>query len=201
MRVLLLLLVALSTLSLQACFPIIATGVGMTAFAVADRRTIGAQAEDQGLQVKVANRLAEQFGTAKYSVNVNSYNRRVLLTGEAASEEIKNRLTELAKEVPNVASVVNEVQVAGNSAFSARSNDALITTKVKSRFVTEGKTFHTNHVKVVTEAGVVYLMGLVTPAEGDAAVEIARTTSGVQSVVKVFEYIDKVPASETTAKQ
>jgi len=197
------LLVCLFTLSLQACFPIIAGGVGMTAFAVADRRTIGAQAEDQGLQVKVANRLSEQFGTAKYSVNVNSYNRRVLLTGEAASEEIKNKLTELAKEVPNVASVVNEVQVAGNSAFSARSNDALITTKVKSRFVTEGNTFRANHVKVVTEAGVVYLMGLVTPAEGDAAVEIARTTTGVQSVVKVFEYIDKVPAAETTtaAKQ
>src|SRR5882724_1751214 len=98
MRVLLMLLVCLFTLSLQACFPIIAGGVGMTAFAVADRRTIGAQAEDQGLQVKVANRLSEQFGTAKYSVNVNSYNRRVLLTGEAASEEIKNKLTELAKE-------------------------------------------------------------------------------------------------------
>lgn len=200
MRVLLLVLISLCAASLQACFPIIATGVGMTAFAVADRRTIGAQAEDQGLQVKVANRFSEQFGTAKYSVNVNSYNRRVLLTGEAGTEEIKNKLGELAKEVTNVISVVNEVRVAGNSAFGARSNDTLITTKVKSRFITEGQGFHANQVKVVTEAGVVYLLGLVTPAEGDAAVEVARTTSGVQSVVKVFEYIDQVPASETSSR-
>ena len=200
MRVLLLVMISLCAVSLQGCFPVIATGVGMTAFAVADRRTMGAQAEDQGLQVKVANRLSEEFGTSKFSVNVNSYNRRVLLTGEAANEEIKNKLGELAKEVPNMASVVNEVRVAGNSAFGARSNDALITAKVKSRFITEGKGFHANHVKVVTEAGVVYLMGLVTPAEGDAAVELARTTSGVQGVVKVFEYIDQIPTSETASR-
>jgi osmotically-inducible protein OsmY len=200
MRVLLLVLISLCAAALQACVPLVATGVAMTAYAVADRRSVGAQAEDQSLQVKVSNRLYEQFGTAKISVNVNSYNRRVLLTGEAANEETKNKLGELAKEVPNVASVVNEVKVAGNSAFSARSNDTFITTQVKSRFVTEGKGFHANQVKVVTEAAVVYLMGLVTPAEADAAVEIARTTSGVQGVVKVFEYIDHVPASETASK-
>ena len=201
MRLLLLVLLSLSTLSLQCCFPVVATGVGVAAFAAADRRSLGAQTEDQELQVKAANRMAEQFGTAQYSVNVNSYNRRLLITGEAVTEEIKNKLTEIAKSVPNVAAVVNEVRVAPNSSWTDRNNDAYITTKVKSRFVGEGKGFHANQVKVVTEAGVVYLMGIVTQAEAEAAVDIARTTTGVQRVVKVFEYIDKVPEPEKTAEK
>lgn len=201
MRLLLLVLLSLSTLSLQGCLPVVATGVGVAAFAAADRRSLGAQTEDQELQVKAANRMAEQFGTAQYSVNVNSYNRRLLITGEAVTEEIKNKLTEIAKSVPNVAAVVNEVRVAPNSSWTDRNNDAYITTKVKSRFVGEGKGFHANQVKVVTEAGVVYLMGIVTQAEAEAAVDIARTTTGVQRVVKVFEYIDKVPEPEKTAEK
>jgi osmotically-inducible protein OsmY len=200
MRNWLLVLFSLSVLPMQGCAPLVIAGVGVTAYAVADRRSIGAQTDDETIEFKTSSRFKEQFGSAQYHVDVVSYNRHVLLIGEATSEDIKNRLTELARGVTNVASVTNEVQVTGNTSFSTQSNDALITSKVKSRFVTEGSNkFNANQVKVTTENGVVYLMGIVTQAEADAAVEVARTTSGVQRVVKVFEYIDKVPASEATA--
>jgi len=112
----------------------------------------------------------------------------VLLTGQAPTEEMKKAIEAAVKAIPEVATVVNELAVGGNSSMSSRGSDSIITSNVKTRMVGNGK-FSTNHVKVVTEDGVVYLMGMLTQAEGDAAVEIARSTSGVQRVVKAFEYV------------
>ena len=191
----------LVTGALQGCFPLVAVGVGAGALSIADRRTTGAQIDDEAIEEKASSRFREQFGSAHYQVNVTSYNRRVLLTGQAATEETKNKLAEITKNVPNVVSVVNEVVVAGTSSFGSRSNDGLITSNVKARFLTNsGGQFAPNHVKVTTENNVVYLMGLVTSAEGEAAAEVARNSSGVEKVVKVFEYIDKAPEPGTAAK-
>jgi osmotically-inducible protein OsmY len=120
-------------------------------------------------------------------VNTTSYNRKVLLTGEAPTDADKKKIEEAVAGVASVREVTNEIQVAGNSSLAARGSDGLVTSNVKVRMVNNGK-FSPNHVKVLTEGGVVYLMGLVTQYEGDAAAEIARTTSGVSRVVKVFEY-------------
>jgi osmotically-inducible protein OsmY len=178
-----------TSLLAQGCFPLAVTGVGAAALMASDRRTTGMYIEDEGIEWKALARMREQqFGTSH--VNATSYNRRVLLTGEAPSEEVKKQIEDAVRSIPNVKEVTNEIQVAGASSLASRGNDALITSNVKARMVNNGR-FSPQHVKVVTEAGVVYLMGLVTPAEGDAAVEIARTTSGVNRVVKVFEYIDK----------
>jgi osmotically-inducible protein OsmY len=201
MKTLLVVGTLLVTGSLQGCFPLVAVGVGAGALSIADRRTTGAQIDDEAIEEKASSRFREQFGSAQYQVNVTSYNRRVLLTGQAATEEIKNKLADIAKNVPNVVSVVSEVLVAGSSSFGSRSNDGLITSNVKARFLTNnGGQFSPNHVKVTTENNVVYLMGLVTPAEGEAAAEVARTSSGVEKVVKVFEYLDTAPTPGTAAK-
>ena len=131
--------------------------------------------------------LKERFGEAAH-VNVTAFNRVVLLTGEISDEAGRSALDQIAAGVPNVRGVTNEVQVAGASSLTSRGNDAVVTSKVKARFVDDNG-FSANHVKVVTEAGTVFLMGLVTREEADQATEIARTTSGVRKVVRVFEYI------------
>lgn len=188
MRLLTLLLLASLAPLLSGCFPVIATGAGATALMLEDRRTTGTYVEDEGIELKTGNRVSERFRDQVY-VNVTSYNRIVLLTGEATSESLKAEVEKIARAVENVRNVVNEITIAGLSSYVSRSNDALITSKVKARFVEAGK-FQTNHVKVVTENGAVYLLGLVKRQEADDAVEIARTTGGVQKVVKVFEYLD-----------
>jgi osmotically-inducible protein OsmY len=119
---------------------------------------------------------------------VTSYNGIVLLTGEVATEGSKNDVAQLVRSMPKVRVVQNELVVGATSTLSARTNDTFITSKVKARFV-EARNFQINHVKVVTERRVVYLMGIVRHDEGDAAAQTARTTSGVERVVKVFEYL------------
>jgi osmotically-inducible protein OsmY len=159
------------------------------------------------MELRAGNRITEKHGDNVH-VNVVSYNRMLLLTGEVPSEAIKADVEKLVSAVPNVKSISNELAVAGASSFGGRSNDSYITSKVKARFVDAGK-FAPNHVKVVTEAGVVFLIGLVTQAEADASVEIARTTGGVQKVVRVFEIInpdqarvlDHLPAPEARPAQ
>lgn len=151
-----------------------------------DRRTTGTQVEDENIELRSMNRVGDRYGD-KVHINVTSYNRAVLLTGEAPDANSKLEIEKLVLGIPNVRGVTNEIQVAGVSGMPARSNDSYITTKVKSRFVADGK-FNIVHVKVVTEASVVYLMGIVTEPEANSAVEIARTTGGVRKVVKVFEY-------------
>jgi osmotically-inducible protein OsmY len=163
-------------------------GAGATALALDDRRTAGAQTEDKEIDVRGEARINERFGD-KVHINVTSYNRNVLLTGEAPDAATKAQIEKTVREITNVRGVVNEIQIAGASAYSARGNDSYITSKVKARFIDNSGKFSVNHVKVVTENSVVYLLGLVTRAEAEAAVEIARTTGGVQKVVRVFEYV------------
>ncbi|MBA3998687.1 MAG: transporter [Candidatus Accumulibacter sp.] len=180
--------------ALQGCFPVVAAGVGTGVFAALDRRTVGTQTEDETIEWKASARQRENFGE-KVHVNFTSYNRKVLLTGEAPSAEIKAEVERLTASVPNVQGVYNELTVAGASSFSARSNDTYITSKVKARFIDAAK-FSANHVKVVTEAGTVFLLGLVTQREADAAIEVTRTTSGVMRVVNLMEIISEAKARE-----
>jgi len=174
---------------LQACAPIaVGAAAGGALVMAGDRRTTGIYIEDENIEWKSLARIREVAPSAH--VNATSYNRKVLLTGEAHSEAEKKRIEDAIRAVASVLDVTNEVQVAGTSSMAARGNDSLITSNVKVRMVNNGK-FSPNHVKVVTEAGTVYLMGMVSQAEGDAAADIARNTSGVTRVVKVFEYIKK----------
>ncbi len=190
MRIILVLMITASATLMQGCFPLAAVGVGATALALDDRRSTGMYIEDENIEWKARARLIDKHGDAH--INVTSYNLSVLLTGEAPTEQTKKDITDTMRGIPNVRSVTNEINVSGNTSFTSRSNDSLITTNVKARLINNGKV-SANHVKVVTENNVVYLMGILTKEEGDAAAEIARTTSGVARVVKVFEYIAQVP--------
>jgi osmotically-inducible protein OsmY len=149
-----------------------------------ERRPTSVLADDQAIEFKIANQISEKFVGSH--VNTTSYNRMVLLTGEVQSAEMKAAVEKIARGTENVRGVYNEVQIGPVTALSARSNDSYVTGKVKARFVDAGK-FHPLHVKVVTEAGTVFLMGLVKRKEADDATEVARTTAGVQRVVRVFE--------------
>jgi osmotically-inducible protein OsmY len=174
---------------LQGCIEMAVVGVGAAALAVGDRRSVGAQAEDKEIDLRGEIRVKERFGD-RVHVNVTSFNRNVLLTGEAPDAAAKAQIEKLVRDLPNVRGVVNELQVAGVSAYTGRGNDSYLTSKVKARFIDSGHGFSANHVKVVTEASVVYLLGLVTRKEAEEATEIASTTGGVQKVVRVFEYIE-----------
>lgn len=182
-------LLALGALPLlHGCAAVVVGGAAATGVLVAeDRRTVGTITEDQGIELKAANRINEKYGNAH--INVTSYNRMLLLTGEAADAAAKNEIEKIARAVENVRGVYNEIQVAGNSSLSARANDSYLTSKVKARFL-DAQKFSPVHVKVVTEAGTVYLLGLVRRQEANDATEIARTTGGVQRVVRVLEYLD-----------
>ena len=172
---------------LSGCIAAVVGGAGTAVLVGEDRRTVGTVTEDRGIELKAANRINDKFKDAH--INVTSYSRMVLITGEAVDATAKVEIEKIVHAVENVRGVYNEITVAGVTALSARANDTFITSKVKARFVDQRK-FNAVHVKVVTEAGVVYLLGLVKRKEADDAVEITRTTSGVQKVVKLFEYLD-----------
>lgn len=184
------LLIAACMPVLQGCFALAAAGMGATVIMVDDRRSTGFYIEDENIELKSRLRINENHKDAH--VNATSYNLTVLLTGEAPTEQMKKDIEATIRAVPSVKAVQNELVVAGNSSLASRSSDALVTTNTKARFINNGK-FSINHVKVVTEAGTVFLMGIVTREEGDAAAELARNTSGVSRVVKVFEYIEQPP--------
>ncbi|HRP98155.1 MAG TPA: BON domain-containing protein [Rhodocyclaceae bacterium] len=187
-------LVAVATLpALQGCFPVVAGGAVGAAAIFADRRTSGAFVEDEGIEWRTRNRLRERFGDS-VNISVTSYNRNVLLTGQVPDEAARSEAGRIAAGVDNVQGIINEIEIAGISSLTSRSNDALITSRVKARFV-DDQSFAPHHVKVVTEAGTVFLMGIVTRREADAATEVARTTSGVQKVVRVFEYVSQEEAA------
>lgn len=174
--------------SLQGCFPVIAAGVGTGALMANDRRTTGTYIEDEGIEGKATNLISVKYKD-KVHFNITSFNRNVLVTGETPSEEIKADIARIVAGVANVKAVSNELTVSGKTGLSSRSSDSLITADVKLRFV-NNKVFQADHVKVITENGTVYLMGMVYRKEADAATEIASTTGGVLRVVKVFEYLD-----------
>jgi osmotically-inducible protein OsmY len=174
-------------LALPACVPVALVGAGAVgALSYEDRRTTGIQVDDEGIELRVNNRISERYGD-KVHANVTSFNRSVLLTGEVPDEKAREDIEKIAASTSNVRLVTNELKVGAPTAFSARANDAAVTGKVKARFVEAAK-FSAVHVKVVTEASVVYLLGIVTESEANNAAEIARTTGGVRKVVKVFEY-------------
>ena len=181
-----LLLFPLLLLPLQGCVEMAVVGAGAAALSAIDRRTTGVQIEDERIELVSSNRLGEKFGD-KAHFNITSYNRNALLTGEVADAQSKADAEKIVRGVANVRDVINELQVAALASMSARAGDATITGKVKARFLDAGK-FNPVHVKVVTEASVVYLLGIVTETEANDAVAIARTTGGVVKVIKIFEY-------------
>lgn len=183
--------------TLQGCLPLVATSATVGVLAAVDRRSVGTQTEDESIEWKASARIRDNLGDRAH-VNVTSYNRKVLLTGETFTEEAKAEVDRLVRDVPNVQGTYNELVVAPTSSFTARSNDAFITSKIKSRSVDNGK-FNPVHVKVVTEAGVAFLLGTVTQAEADAALHVASTTAGVRKVVNLLEIISVARAREIDA--
>jgi osmotically-inducible protein OsmY len=175
--------------SLQGCVPLVVGGAAMGAAATMDRRTLGAQTEDKSITVKAEVQVPKIVGSAGH-VNIASFNRKVLLTGEVRDEAMKSAVEREVRGIENVVSVINELVVAGPSSYTSRSSDALITGNVKGSLV-EMKTISATSFKVVTERGTVYLMGRVTQREGDLASKIAQSVSGVQRVVKIFEYLSE----------
>ena len=175
---------------LSGCVPLAVTGAAAgTGVAISeDRRTSGTMVQDESIEFKSNRRIKEKFGR-KVHVEVTSFNRHVLLTGETASATVKNEIEDIVRAVEGVRDVTNEITVGEVRPLTARGHDAYITSKVKARFVNEGR-FQVNHVKVVTENGVVYLLGLVDREEAQSAVKIAKSTDGVRKVVQVFEYLD-----------
>ncbi|BEP37598.1 hypothetical protein GmRootV59_45690 [Variovorax sp. V59] len=176
---------------LSACVPLVvggaaAVGVGMVA---TDRRSSGAQLDDQGIELRAAARVREIANDNMY-VSVTSYNRQVLLTGAVGSDADRRRVEDVVQRVDNVRSVVNELTVGQSSTFQERSNDLFISGKVKASLL-DAKDIFANSFKVVTERGVVYLMGIATRRETDRATEIARGISGVQKVVRVVEVVSE----------
>jgi osmotically-inducible protein OsmY len=185
---------------LAGCAPLLVGGamVGGTIM-VSDRRTTGTLVEDQAIELKANNRLKEVIGDRSH-VNVTSYNRTVLLTGEAATEADKANVEQTVQKVDNVRSTVNELAVTIPSALATRSNDALLTGKVKATFI-DAKDLQLNAFKVITERGVVYLMGRVTEREATRATDLARSVSGVQKVVRVFEIVTEQELADNTPKK
>ncbi len=173
---------------LNGCAPLFLGGAMVGgALMVTDRRTSGAQVEDQAIELKATSRASAAVGERGH-VNITSYNRAVLLTGEAASEADKATIEQAVRGVENLRSVLNEIAVMGNSSMTSRSNDTLVTTRVKAAFV-DAKDVQANVFKVVTERGTVFLMGRVTEREATRATDIARAVNGVLKVVRVFEII------------
>lgn len=177
-----------SMVSLTGCVPIVAGGIGAGIMLAEDRRTSGTYLMDEEIEFKTSSRVREIYGE-NTRVGATSFNRRVLLVGQVPDADVRTKIEEITLAVPNVRLVQNELTIGPVSGFTSRTNDGYITTKVKARFL-DDKRFNAHHVKVVTEAGTVYLMGSVKREEGDAAGEVAARTSGVSKVVKVFEYMD-----------
>lgn len=170
---------------LSGCVGLAATGVAVGAFASADRRTLGAQADDQAIELKALAEVRDAVARTS-GVSITSYNRKVLLTGQVGDADTRNKVEKVVAGLPNVRGVFNELQIAGTAGFATATSDAAITTKVKAAML-DAKDVAFNNFKVVTEAGVVYLMGMVTRAEGDRAAQVASRVSGVKRVVTLFE--------------
>jgi osmotically-inducible protein OsmY len=191
--------------TLPGCFPVIATGVGAGVMVAIDRRSLGTQTEDESIEWKAGSRIGDKLRDRGH-FNFTSFNRKVLISGEAASADVKADVETTVARIPNVQRVYSYLVVGPSSSLTDRSNDSFTTSKVKSRSVDNGK-FNPLHVKVVTETGVVFLLGMVTQAEADTAIQVARTTSSVKKVVPLFEIItpsqaralDNTPPNQKTA--
>jgi len=184
-----LLAAALGTSLLSGCAPLVVGGAVVGGMVAVDRRTSGTQLEDEAIELKVANAINKEMGE-RVHLNVTSYNRRVLLTGEIRSDADRSRATLLAQSQENVNQVVNDLAIGAPSSISQRTKDVVTSGQVKAAFV-DAKDLQASAVKVVTERGTVYLMGRVTAREAQRATDIARGTSGVAKVVRVFEEISE----------
>ena len=175
---------------LTACVPLVLGGAfGGGAMVASDRRTSGTQLEDEGIELRALSRLQNPLGERSH-INLTSYNRQVLLTGEVASAQDKQQIEKTAAGVENVASIVNELAVMGNSTLTQRSSDTLVTARVKASLI-DARDLSANAFKVVTERGTTYLMGRVTQREADRATQVVRAAPGVQKVVRMFEIISE----------
>jgi len=177
----------LAAAALSGCAALVVGGALGTAMVVTDRRTAGTQVEDQNIELKSLTRVRESVGDRGH-INTTSYNRTVLLTGEVQSDADRSAVEQAIGRIENVRTIVNELAVMGASSITARSNDAILTSKIKASLI-DAKDVQAGAFKVVTERGVVYLLGRVTEREANRASDIARGVSGVQKVVKVFEIL------------
>jgi osmotically-inducible protein OsmY len=180
-----LVLVAIAPLS--ACFPLVAGGAYMTGMVAVDRRTSGAMLEDQSIELKISSRISDALGERAH-VNVTSYNRKVLLTGETPDPQDKERVSEIARNIDNISAVWNEVGATPISTLSERTSDAVISGRIKAELL-DSKDLFTNAFKIVTERGTVYIMGLITPREAKRVSSLASGVTGVKKVVLVHESI------------
>ena len=190
---------AAAAATLSACAPLAVGGAALTgAMVVGDRRSSGAQLDDQGIELRAANRLRDQMGT-RARINVTSYNRRLLLTGEVGNANDKALAETVGKQVDNVLVVYNELGIANSPTFTEKAEDSLLTGKVKAGLL-DTKQISANSFKVVSERGTVFLMGRVTQREADTATQVARTTKGAQRVVRVLEIITEEELARISPK-
>ena len=182
-----LLLATACVASLSACFPVVLGGAMMGSLVAVDRRTAGTQLEDEGIELRASSRVRDNLGDRGH-INITSYNRQVLLTGEVPSAQDKQLVEQVVSQVANVRVIVNELAVLGNTTLAQRTSDTIATGRVKAGLVDE-KELYASAFKVVTERGTTYLMGRVTQREAELATELVRGTSGVQKVVRVLEII------------
>lgn len=187
---------ALLGAGLSACAPLMVGGALTGAMVATDRRTSGAQLDDQGIELRGSSRLNEQLGE-RGNVSVTSFNRQVLLTGEVSAEKEKQIAAQVMAGVENVRNVVNEVEVRNGATFKERTADTLVTTRIKASIL-DARDLFSNAFKVVTSHGTVYLMGRVTQREADRVTDIARNTTGVQRVVRVLEIITEEELARVT---
>jgi osmotically-inducible protein OsmY len=184
------LFILLPLVLLQGCATAVITGAATGASLAHDRRTTGSVIDDQGIEFKAASAIFRNKAIYNQShVNVTSYNGTVLLTGEALTEQLKQQIYDLVRTIPKVRTIHNELIIAAPSAIPSRSSDTWITSKVKAK-ITADEGLDPFFIKVVTEHGIVYLMGIVTRSEAQRTVHIVSNSAGVQRVVKIFEYAD-----------
>ena len=176
--------------ALSGCAAALVGGGAVAAGTIIDRRTTGTQIEDQSIEFKANQAINKDVELNEQAhINVTSYNTVVLLTGETPTEEMRQRAVDIIKSLEKVTHIYNELSIAAPSSMTARSSDSIITSKVKTKMLSNQE-LSGLAVKVITEKGVVYLMGLVSKREAELATDIARQTGGVQKVVKLFQYID-----------
>ena len=188
-----------SALATSGCLPLVATGAAVGTLAALDRRTLGAQTEDQEIELKATNRMRDALKQPG-GVSVTSFNRKVLLTGQVASEDDKRAAEAAVAGLPNVRSIHNELQVLGRPSLATSAADTSITARVKAALV-DAQDLHANVIKVITESGTVYLMGLVSRREADRAAQVASRVAGVQRVVTVFEFITEEEAKRASEQK
>jgi osmotically-inducible protein OsmY len=184
-----LVLVTCLTAALSACAPMVVGGALMGSLVATDRRTPGAQLEDEGIELRAASRIRDNL-VDRVHISVTSYNRQVLLTGEVPSAQDRVLAEQIVAKVENVRSTVNELAVLGNATLTQRASDVLVTTRVRAGLV-DARDLFANAFKVVTERGTTYLMGRVTQREANRATEVVRTTPGVQKVVRLLEIMSE----------